>query len=40
MYRGIVLNGVRYSCDTEQRTYVCETTFEYYLQKAPKKNKN
>ena len=38
MYRGIVLDGVGYSCDTEQRTY-CETTFQYYLQKAPKKSK-
>lgn len=37
MYRGVVLNGVRYFCDTEQRTYICETSFEYYLQHAPKK---
>lgn len=34
MHHGILLNGVRYYCDTEQRTYVCETTFEYYLQKT------
>lgn len=36
---GILLNGVRYSCDNEQRTYICETTFEYSIQKAPLKNK-
>ena len=37
-YCGIVLNGVRYSCDTEQRTYISETAFEYYLQKTNKKS--
>jgi hypothetical protein len=33
----IELNGIQYSLDTEQRTYVCETTLEYYLRYAPKK---
>lgn len=33
----IELNGNRYSLDTEQRTYVCETTLEYYLRYAPLK---
>lgn len=33
----IVLNGKPYLLDHEQRTYVCETTLEYYLRYAPKK---
>jgi hypothetical protein len=47
MFRGIVIEGNRYFLDLEQRTYVCDTTFEYYLLYAPspsakktKKNKN
>lgn len=35
-YRGLTLNGVWYSADPEQRTYVCETTLEYYLRYAEK----
>ena len=34
---GIWLNGKRYYYDTEQRTHVCETTFEYYVRYAPKR---
>jgi hypothetical protein len=37
-YRGIVLNGKYYSLDTEQRTYVSDTTLDYYLLYAPKKS--
>ncbi|GIL88804.1 hypothetical protein Vretimale_16983, partial [Volvox reticuliferus] len=36
-YRGICLNGVLYSLDTEQRTYISETTLDYYLLYAPKR---
>lgn len=34
-YWGVVLNGIRYSVDTEQRTYLCETTLDYYILYAP-----
>ncbi len=30
-YHGVLLNNVRYSIDTEQRTYLCETTLDYYI---------
>ena len=35
-YHGIVINGIRYSIDDEQRTYLCETTRDYYIEKMPK----
>lgn len=35
-YHGIKLNGVRYSCNTDDRTHICDTTLEYYLLYAPK----
>jgi len=37
VFRGVVINNKRYSIDTEQRTYLCDTTLDYYLEKAPKK---
>lgn len=36
-YHGIRLNGVLYSLDTEQRTYISETALDYYLLHAPKR---
>ncbi len=30
-YHGVLLNGVRYSIDIEQRTYLSETTLDYYI---------
>lgn len=30
-YHGVLLNGVRYSIDTEQRIYLSETTLDYYI---------
>lgn len=44
-FHGIKINNKRYYIDTEQRTYLCETTLDYYLAKAPnqpskKKNEN
>lgn len=30
-YHGVFLNGIRYSIDTELRTYLCETTLDYYI---------
>jgi len=39
-FHGIVLDGKHYSLDTEQRTYVSDTTLDYYLVFAPKKKKN
>lgn len=34
---GVKLNGKLYSLDTEQRTYISETTLDYYLLYAPKR---
>jgi hypothetical protein len=36
-FRGVVINNKRYYIDTEQRTYLSDTTLDYYLEKAPKK---
>jgi hypothetical protein len=34
-FHGIVINNKRYYIDHEQRTYLCDTTLAYYLEKAP-----
>ncbi len=43
-FHGVKIDNRRYYIDTEQRTYLCDTTLDYYLAKAPnqpsKKKKN
>jgi len=43
-FHGVKIDNKRYYIDTEQRTYLCGTTLDYYLAKAPnqpsKKKKN
>jgi len=36
-YHGVLINNKRYYIDKEQRTYLCETTLDYYLEKAPQR---
>lgn len=34
-FRGVTIEGIWYSLDQEQRTYLSDTTLEYYLRYAP-----
>ncbi len=34
-YHGVEIEGKRYYSDTEARTYICDTTLEYYIRFAP-----
>jgi hypothetical protein len=36
-YHGVLINNKRYYIDKEQRTYLCDTTLNYYLEKSPKR---
>nr|ALO21326.1 putative HNH homing endonuclease [Chlorogonium capillatum] len=38
-YRGVTIENVWYSLDQEQRTYLSETTLDYYLRYAPPRSK-
>lgn len=36
-YHGVLINNKRYYIDNEQRTYLCESTLDYYLEKSPQR---